>query len=122
MKLSEHFDSSEFACRCGCGFGENPGDVSPKLIELLEKMRETTGPLYITSGCRCPKHNRAIGGVDNSAHERGTAADLKVCNGRDRFLILSSAFKAGCLRVGDGARFIHVDVDTKLETEVSWRY
>lgn len=80
-KLSEHFSEDEFWCRgqdqgtCNCGHSLI---IDPKLIELLEKLREITGglPLYINSGYRCPVHNRAVGGVPNSQHALGTAADV----------------------------------------------
>ena len=81
MKLSKHFDSSEFACRCGCGFD----DVSPELIKVLEDLRTTYDrPITITSGCRCEAHNKKVGGAQKtdkspgSQHLYGTAADIKV--------------------------------------------
>lgn len=63
--LSEHFAESEFVCKC-CGKGAEK--ISPKLIELLEKLRWNIGgyPLYINSAYRCPKHNAEVGGVQNS--------------------------------------------------------
>jgi len=35
-------------------------------------------PLIITSGYRSPRVNKAVGGVENSAHALGLAADFKV--------------------------------------------
>lgn len=43
MKLSEHFDSSEFACKCGCGGMDNGAGVDPRLVQVLEKMRQACG-------------------------------------------------------------------------------
>jgi len=72
-RLSEHFDSSEFACRCGCGFDE----VDPALVEHLEAVRSALGvPLMVLSGCRCAAHNAAVGGARSSQHLLGNAADL----------------------------------------------
>jgi uncharacterized protein YcbK (DUF882 family) len=73
--LSKHFSKAEFACKCGCGFNK----ISPELIEVLEDLRETKGlPVVVTSGCRCPKHNKAVGGASLSTHMQGIAADIRV--------------------------------------------
>lgn len=77
MKLSEHFDSDEFACRCGCGFA----DVSPELIEVLEDLRAYfRQSIKISSGCRCPARNKEVGGETKSKHMEGIAADIQVKN------------------------------------------
>ena len=35
-------------------------------------------PITITSGYRCPELNKAVGGVANSWHTKGNAADLRI--------------------------------------------
>ncbi|MBR4384373.1 MAG: N-acetylmuramoyl-L-alanine amidase [Selenomonadaceae bacterium] len=74
-QLSEHFHASEFVCPC-CG----TGTVKPRLIELLEQLRAELGgnPIHINSGYRCPKHNAEVGGVANSQHVFGNAADITI--------------------------------------------
>lgn len=73
-KLSKHFSGDEFTCHC-CG----QGTVSPKLIELLERLRDLAGvPIHVNCGYRCPKHNAEVGGVPNSQHVKGTAADIYI--------------------------------------------
>lgn len=45
---------------------------------ILEPMRIAYGkPITVSSGYRCEKLNRAVGGVENSAHLLGYAADLQ---------------------------------------------
>lgn len=45
--------------------------------ELLDPVREAWGkPIRVNSGYRCPKLNKAVGGVSNSQHIKGEAADL----------------------------------------------
>lgn len=81
--LSEHFSSSEFWCHgqdqltCNCKHSLN---IDYRLIELLEQLRSNIGgyPLYINSGYRCPVHNKAVGGVSNSQHILGKAADVEI--------------------------------------------
>ncbi len=72
--LSPHFDSTEAACHCGCGF-----DVPKcRLIVALEELRgDIHRPLRINSLCRCVVHNRAIGGHVNSYHLTAAAADVR---------------------------------------------
>lgn len=73
MKLSEHFDSSEFACEC-CG---KQVTMSKLLIERLEKMHSLMDAkaIYINSGYRC---NNNPWGSPTDAHRKGMAADIRV--------------------------------------------
>lgn len=72
--LSEHFDRKEFACQCGCG----QDTVDYELIRVLEALRSRTGPIIVTSGNRCVKHNMDVGGALNSFHVISKAADIVV--------------------------------------------
>lgn len=57
------------------------------LRERLEVIRIAMGtPLYITSGYRCEKLNAEVGGVPNSLHMEGRAADIYVCGTRMSYL------------------------------------
>lgn len=49
-----------------------------KLAESLERVRALLGhPLHISSGYRCSALNKAVGGVSNSDHALGWAADFE---------------------------------------------
>jgi uncharacterized protein YcbK (DUF882 family) len=74
--ISENFSRSEFACKCQCGFDT----VDVELIAVLSALRSALGPTKINSGCRCHDHNRAVGGVKDSQHVLGRAADIVVQN------------------------------------------
>lgn len=88
MKLSEHFDLEEFTrSETAVAHGIDntaPAPIVVKLTRLattLEKVRAILGhPLTITSGYRSPALNAAVGGVGDSAHLHGLAADF-VCPG-----------------------------------------
>lgn len=73
--INLYFKRKEFACKCGCGFDV----VDTELLNILTEIREHFNrPVKITSGCRCEKHNKAVGGADKSFHALGKAADIKV--------------------------------------------
>lgn len=110
-RFSQHFAVSEFVCHC-CGKGADK--ISPRLIELLEQLRTICGglPIHINSGYRCPKHNAEVGGVPNSQHVLGTAADLAVPSALSieqfKFYVQQLPFDwAGIYPLSN---FIHVDV------------
>jgi len=73
--VSQNFNRSEFACKCGCGFST----VDVDLIKVLEVVRRRFGkPITINSACRCEDHNKNIGGSYGSKHKQGIAADIVV--------------------------------------------
>ena len=52
--------------------------------EVLDPLREAYGrPIRVTSGYRCPKLNRLVGGSHNSQHMRGEAADIQPVIGNE---------------------------------------
>jgi uncharacterized protein YcbK (DUF882 family) len=113
-----YFKELEFKCPdCGKVI------VSAWLIHLLNRVREAyEKPMIVNSGYRCEKYNKKIGGKENSAHRRGTAADIKCTNSADRYLMLLLAYEAGFRRIGVGSDFIHLDVDESLPQKVLWVY
>ena len=117
--LGKYFNRSEVACKCGCGLM----NINPRLVKLLDKIREILGrPLIITSACRCPAHNRIEGGKENSAHIKGLAADLKVNGSKKRYEVIEAALVSGIIRIGIAKTFIHVDIDSSKPQRVTWLY
>lgn len=116
MRLSEHFDSTEFECHCGCG--QYKADSA--LIEVLECMRKYADcPLIVTSGYRCPDHNAAVGGVPNSYHVLGLAADIALPEGWDVDTFADLAEQCGAKGIGKYDWGIHVDV---RDYKADWDY
>ena len=114
--ISPHFDLSEFACPC-C----KRVMLHPFLLEKLEKLRKIMErPIYITSGYRCFAYNRKVGGVANSYHLIGLAADIKV---KDINLIelLSYAEEIDFTGIGfyEKRHFLHLDVRPTIKAR--WR-
>lgn len=49
------------------------------VANVLDPLREAWGgPIDVTSGYRCPVLNKAVGGVRNSQHLTGQAADIRI--------------------------------------------
>ena len=72
--IAPYFNLSEFSCPC-C----NLVMLHPKLLAKLMELRNILErPVHITSGYRCSEYNQKVGGVTNSYHRIGLAADIKV--------------------------------------------
>lgn len=78
----QYFNREEFRCQCKgkyCnGFPYEPDET---LVKICDEIRRRAGvPISIVnaggSGVRCPIHNSNVGGVSNSLHLYGKAADL----------------------------------------------
>ena len=72
--------------------------VVEHLTELTEKILEPLSAewgsaIRVNSGYRCDALNKAVGGVNNSAHRLGYAADLYPVNGKiDEFITFTKAW------------------------------
>ena len=73
-KVTEHFDDSEFRCKCGC----NGCIINVPFVGRLEQLRTALNAksIVISSGYRCPTHSVRVGGSSNDAHVLGFAADV----------------------------------------------
>ena len=114
----KYFKLEEFKCPC-CG----EVHMDDKFLSMLDLARTIAGiPFVITSGYRCKKHNKEIGGVPDSAHTKGLASDIRVNNSIERYMIVVSLLQAGFNRIGIGSDFIHVDCDESKPQYVIWTY
>jgi len=65
--MTTNFKQKEFACKCGCGLDS----ISPTVTLIWQMVRSKFNTsVNITSGCRCVRHNKKVGGVKNSTHLR----------------------------------------------------
>ena len=76
----KNFELKEIKCKCGGKYCNGfPTGFSHKLMENMQKVRDYFGKaVIITSGLRCPTHNKNVGGVSNSKHTQGKAVDFYV--------------------------------------------
>ena len=115
---STYFSDEELmchgACQGDCYCGEDSAqNVNPRLLELLDQLRENVGgPLSLSCAYRCPAHNEAVGGVPNSQHALGNAADVLVPDWLtiDEFLWYTQQLPFDGRGVYRDSGFIHLDV------------
>ncbi len=72
VALSEHFTLGELTDK---GRGQY-ASLLPFAIDKLQQVRNTVGPIRVTSGYRNPAHNRDVGGAPLSRHQYGDGFDL----------------------------------------------
>lgn len=72
-RISSHFHSTEFRCKCGCG----KICIEENLVNKLEKLftKLNASKCIISSGYRCYKHDKTVGGSGYGQHTKGLAAD-----------------------------------------------
>lgn len=91
----EEFTTSRTAIKYNIN-NKPDGTVLLNIQELVEKVldparEEYNAPIIVTSGYRCPELNKKVGGVANSQHVTGEAADIttgSVANNKKLFKIL----------------------------------
>lgn len=74
----EHFDLEEFRCGCKGKYCTGyPVVIKRALVLNLDDTRTYhKRPINITSGLRCKKHNKKVGGSTGSYHTKGGGADF----------------------------------------------
>ncbi len=117
-KLSLNFTAREFICS-GCG-EEGIKDDLVFHLQMAHDMLPIHRVMVITSGYRCEAHNEAVGGLKDSAHKKGLAADIKCEDTLLRFLLLKALLKVGFKRIGIYKNFIHADLDGSKPQGVIW--
>lgn len=86
MELTKNFSLEEFVRSSTarmCGIDNTPNEaVKERLhslcVNILQPLRDEWGsPIVVSSGYRCGRLNRRVGGVSRSDHLYGCAADIK---------------------------------------------
>lgn len=92
--------------------------------QILQPARDALGPLKITSGFRSEIVNLAVGGVRNSAHRLGHAADVVPTSGDTKALakwvVDNRQFDQVILEFGTLSRpsWIHISADSRNRKQV----
>ena len=74
----EYFKRDEFKCKCGGKYCNGyPAEPDERMVRIANQLRRNLGvPITIVSGLRCKTWNAIQGGVSNSQHMYGEAADI----------------------------------------------
>jgi len=129
-RLSQYIFEDEFACRCGCGKTRPEGiekiipcydDIQKLLFGVYDLVKARTNAL-ITSGYRCPRHNKKVGGAQYSPHLWGLAIDFIVPID-DIARVIDYLRQFNFLRIGwkkyyDTTKHIHIDVVSKVAEDL----
>lgn len=82
-----------------------PAEAKAKLVELITTVlnpirRKWKSPIFVSSGYRCPKLNKAVGGSSTSQHLKGEAADIYCKDNKELFILISSMVYNGEIKIG----------------------
>ncbi len=113
-----HFTLAEFNCRDGSVVPENIRGNVQLLMEQLEVLRaEVNRPIRVTSGYRSDAYNRRVGGVAQSRHRCGQAADIQIdgmtpdeVHATILRLIAAGRMRDGGLGLYRVKNFVHYDI------------
>ena len=114
---TKNFKVNEFACK-HCGENE----IDQRVLDMAQVIRDELGvPVRVNSGYRCEEHNRNVGGVKNSKHTKGQAADLSCSLGSTKmFEAVKKLHAEGKLPQLDYCikykTFIHIDCGGKRKS------
>lgn len=110
----EYFTRDEFRCKCGGKYCNGfPAEPKEQLVRIADQLRKNLGvPITIVSGLRCPTWNQIQGGVADSQHQYGEAADI-YCSGISQLRVETELDKIGGVRYHyaiKGSSNVHFDV------------
>lgn len=129
MQLTKNFYKIEFESRDGAKMPDYVLQNIKELADNLQKVRDILAEaINISSGYRSEAHNKIVGGVKNSQHLLGKAADVSMKNYTSKELavifedlILNGVIKEGGLGLYNG--FVHYDIrGTRARWNLSTKY
>jgi zinc D-Ala-D-Ala carboxypeptidase len=131
MRLSKNFVLSEITrsnTAKRLGIKNEPtkkhlANIQRLVTELIQPMRDSLGPIRISSGYRSPQLNRAIGGSTKSQHCKAEALDLqfwkdgKMCNQEIYNWVLKSGLEFDQMINEFDYSWIHISLKEKNNRE-----
>ena len=110
----EYFARDEFKCKCGGKYCNGyPSEIDERMVRIADQLRKNLGvPITIVSGLRCKTWNAIQGGVSNSQHMYGEAADI-YAKGVSQSRVEAELDKIGGVRYHyaiTGSSNVHFDV------------
>ena len=123
--MTNNFSLKEFESKDG---SKMPSDVYLNIVKLvgqLQFLRDYTGrAITVNSGYRSPEHNAKIGGVKNSQHLLGKAADITIegLKPAEVYRLINELIDMGLMLQGglglyEKKGFVHYDI---RKTKARW--
>ena len=115
----KYFTREEFRCQCKGKYCNGfPVEPQEKMVRTVDEIRRRLGvPVTIVesggSGVRCPVHNANVGGVANSNHLTGNAADLHSGKSPEEMARVAEEVMGNTGEIGIYDWGIHVGVNCK---------
>ena len=118
--LTRNFSAKEVSCKCGKCSGLPTGDAFITFVHALDNLqaiREIYGkPMILSSGYRCPEHNKSVSSTGLTGPHTIGAFDTLV-HGKDAVRLIRAAMESKNPPTGIGVsqkgpyetRFIHFD-------------
>jgi hypothetical protein len=109
-----YFEREEFRCKCGGKYCSGfPAEPKEAMVRIADQLRKNLGvPITVVSGLRCPTWNTLQGGVENSQHMYGEAADIYAA-GCSQAQVEAELDRIGGVRYHypiDGSSNVHFDI------------
>lgn len=88
------FKKSEYKCKCGGKYCNGyPSKIAMRLVMADQYQRNYYGvSVSLTSGIRCEKHNKNVGGTSNSYHKKGRSSDT-ITSGKSSATVRNMIYK-----------------------------
>lgn len=116
MKLSKNFSLAKLS-KTDTGLLNVPNIIDEDFLKqlcvyILQPIRDKCGRIDISSGYRSKAVNDAVGGVDNSQHKKGQAADIHPAQSTlmDVYRWILSNLEFGSCIIYPDRKFIHVSL------------
>lgn len=120
-KTTANFKAYELRCKCPKCNRNVEHKLNDEALDALQRIRTKFGkPIALISAYRCANHPVEARKEKPGTHYRGTAFDLSVPYGRDRFQLLKLAIEEGFNGLGFGDDMLHIDY--KRPHGSTWKY
>jgi len=123
--LTKNFSEKEMSCKCGTDCGAFMDSAFMWNLQILRTFMAV--PFTINSAARCPKYNKAVGGVPDSMHLSdkkiggARACDISCTDSLFRFELVKESMRLGFCGIGVAKTFIHIDTRPKEQSKM-WTY
>ena len=109
-----YFTRDEFRCKCCGKYCDGfPAEPQEQMVRIVDQLRKNLGvPITIVSGLRCPTWNQIQGGVSDSQHQFGEAADI-YASGKSQGRVETELDNIGGVRYHysiSGSSNVHFDI------------